>query len=118
MAVKFTRQAKKAAKKILNADARIAENLHKRICELEQNPFPPSAKLMKNAPEGVYRIAFSGDYGRIVYYVDGDDLHILAVGPQAKHAIAGFIHPATQEGVWTGMRLCLPARLWRSCFLP
>ncbi|MGI9338990.1 MAG: type II toxin-antitoxin system RelE family toxin [Gammaproteobacteria bacterium] len=80
MAVRFVRQAEKNARKILHSDARIAASLHKRISELQQNPVPPAAKAMKNMPAGTYRIAFGGDYGRIVYFVDGDDLEILAVG--------------------------------------
>ena len=82
MAINFTRQALKDTRKIRNSDARIGKSLDKRIGELQKTPVPPAAKLMKNMPEGTYRIAFGGDYGRIVYFVDGDDLEILAVGPR------------------------------------
>lgn len=82
MAVKFTRQALKSTRKIRQSDARIGKSLDGRIGELQKKPVPPAAKAMKNMPEGTYRIAFGGDYGRIVYFVNGDDLEILAVGPR------------------------------------
>ena len=82
MAVRFTRRALKSTRKIRKSDARIGKSLDGRIGELQQNPVPPAAKAMKGMPEGTYRIAFGGDYGRIVYFVDGGDLEILAVGPR------------------------------------
>ena len=82
MVIDYSSRARKNIKKILLSDARVGRSMELRLEELAHNPIPPFAKVMLGHPEGTYRIPFYGDYGRIVYFFDGDDLKILAVGPR------------------------------------
>lgn len=79
-----SRQADKFLDRLLRFNAKHARQVLSRIDALCEEPAPPDTLALKGLEP--YRRAISGEY-RIVYFVDGEMLRIIAIGRRNDDAI-------------------------------
>lgn len=79
-----SRQAEKFLRLMERSNAKHARQLGEKLTALRRDPEPPDSLLLKNLSP--YRRTDSGEY-RIIYFVEGDVLKIIAVGRRNDDAV-------------------------------